>query len=154
VSDPAGFRPPPRRPWTVDAAAWVTMVSCGLTLLVFLAGFVAAGLGRGGVVGDERAALDVVLGVSAVGTVWCVATIVLAWAALRRSRVARLLVIVSAALSVLVNVVTGFFLFVPFVLAAAGIAAVVLFLVGGAGEWYGRDDERASLPLGTTQPWG
>ena len=105
-------------------------------------------------VDDDRAALDVVLAVSAVGSVWCVATIVLAWAALRRSRVARLLVVVSASLSVAVNVVTGFLLVVPFVLAATGIATVILFFVGDAGTWYRRDAERDSLPLGTTQPWG
>ena len=105
-------------------------------------------------VDDDRAALDVVLVVSAVGSVWCVATIVLAWAALRRSRVARLLVVISASLSVVVNVVTGIFLVVPFGLAATGIATVILFLVGDARTWYHRDAERDSLPLGTTQPWG
>ncbi|MFC6287329.1 hypothetical protein ACFP3Q_08230 [Nocardioides sp. GCM10027113] len=146
----APVRDPEARPGTVLAAGIVTIVTSSLALLAsgfivlvmlvarqdFEAGFrEGAGLDPMTGMGDL---FGVVLVVGLVLVVWCLAAIVLAVLAMRRSNAARITLVVSSGMTVLVSLlsITGI---VPVFSLLAAIAVIVLLFTGGANEWYRRD---------------
>ena len=156
---PAGLRDggSDRRPGTVTAAAVITIVTSALVLL--------AGLGFGvlGAVGSEafydgvrdggRGAYDdfdngelqtLVLAIGVVFAVWSAAAILLGVLVLRRSSVARVLLVISASLSLVLSLL-GILSLVSVVTFIAAVAVIVLLFVGGANDWFAR---RAPV-----QPW-
>lgn len=142
----APLRDPDARPGTVLAAGIVTLVSSGLVLLLlgivlfFLvaarsdfmdgfsdeAGFSASeadGWFTGILVG-----LLVLIG-------WCLVAMLLAVLALRRSNVARILLVVSSSVTALVSllaITSG----ISALTLVAAVAVIVCLFTGGAGDWY------------------
>src|ERR671920_760725 len=99
-----------RRPGTVTAAAWITIVLSAITAALF--GFTGLGL-----------------------VMWAIIAIVLAVLVMRRSNVARILLVISSAvvaLFSLLGVTSG----VSAITLVAAIAVIVLLFVGGAGDWF------------------
>lgn len=160
---------PDKRPGTVTAAAIITLVMAGLTLLLFTLIGIGVAVARDDIIGSVQNEpgfesftggdlVTVLVGVSLVMIVWCLAALVLAVLALRRSNVARILLVVSASVSALVSLI-GIGSGISLVPLIASIAAIVLLFTGGASEWFRRRGESGSdtgsqLPEGTTQPWG
>ena len=147
-----GMQPPAgdRRPGTVTAAAWITIVCSALTALIF--GFTALALlvARDQVIAemekvpefrdaniDADAAVGVLVAVMVGLVIWAVAAIVLAVLVLRRSNVARILLVISCAVTALfslLSISSG----VSIVLLLASAAAIVLLFTGGANDWFKR----------------
>jgi hypothetical protein len=139
-----------RRPGTVTAAAWITIVCSALTALIF--GFTALALlvARDQVIAemervpefrdaniDADAAVGVLVAVMVGLVIWAVAAIVLAVLVLRRSNVARILLVISCAVTALfslLSITSG----VSIVLLLASGAAIVLLFTGGANDWFKR----------------
>jgi hypothetical protein len=158
-------RDPDRRPGTVTAAAVTSLVMSGIVLLIFALVAVGLVVARSQVLDEfaQEAAFDeidsgdlltLVLVICIAIAVWCAVAMVLAVLALRRSNVARILLVVSAGLSAAFSLlaITSLISLVPLI---ASVAAIVLMFSGGAGDWYARKDhQQTQLPSGTTQPWG
>lgn len=162
---------PDKRPTTVTVAAWLTWVFSGLTLLAFVITLVAVVAAREEFMDALRAesafqdldisADDLVAGLWAVTAVlifWCLAAIVLAVLAYRRVNWARVMLVVSAALTVLLSLVaiTSLISAIPLIVAGA---VVVLLFTGGANEWYSRKGgflpgRRSFPPPGDPQQYG
>ena len=139
-----------RRPGTVTAAAWITIVFSGIVAMIF--GFTTVGLvvARDQVITemervpefqeaniDADAAVGVLVAVLLGLVVWSIIAIVLAVFVLRRSNVARILLVISSsvtALFSLLSITSG----VSLVLLIAAVATIVLLFVGGAGDWFKR----------------
>lgn len=139
-----------RRPGTVTAAAWLTIVFSAVTAFVF--GFTGLALlvARDQVITemervpefqdaniDADAAVGVLVAVMVGLVVWSIIAIVLAVLVLRRSNVARILLVISCAATAvfsLLSVASG----VTIVPLAAAIATVVLLFTGGASDWFKR----------------
>ena len=139
-----------RRPGTVTAAAWLTIVLSAVTASVF--GFTGLALlvARDQVIAemekvpefqdaniDADAAVGVLVAVMAGLVVWSLVAIVLAVLVLRRSSVARILLVISCAATAifsLLSVSSG----VTVVPLVAAIATVVLLFTGGASDWFKR----------------
>jgi hypothetical protein len=137
-----------RRPGTVTAAAWITIVLSAITAALF--GFTGLGLfiARDQVITemervpefqdaniDADAAVGVLVAVILGLVVWAIIAIVLAVLVMRRSNVARILLVISSAvvaLFSLLGVTSG----VSAVTLVAAIAVIVLLFVGGAGAWF------------------
>ncbi|WP_457189713.1 hypothetical protein [Nocardioides sp. P5_E3] len=137
-----------RRPGTVTAAAWITIVFSAITAALF--GFTALGLfiARDQVITemervpefqdaniDADAAVGVLVAVILALVVWAIIAIVLGVLVMRRSNVARILLVISSAvvaLFSLLGVTSG----VSAVTLIAAIAVIVLLFVGGAGDWF------------------
>jgi hypothetical protein len=138
---------PERRPATVTAAAWVTWVLSGLVMLTFLmlalvmvaardqflrqlqedANFQALDLPTGQVVAAMWA-------MGAIALFWCISAMVLAWFAFRRANWARITLVVSSAMTLLVSIAA----FPVGLLHVLGAGAVIaLLFLGGANEWFG-----------------
>jgi hypothetical protein len=139
-----------RRPGSVTAAAWITIVFAALTAALFGITGLALIVARGEVIAEmervpefEQADIDpdAVVGVLAavmIGLVmWCLIAIVLAVFVLRRSNVARILLVISASVSALLSLltITSVVTVVPLI---ASVAAIVLLFSGGAGDWFKR----------------
>ena len=156
-----------KRPGTVTAAAWITIVCSALTavLLGLIAvAFVAArdefvasfeeewarsGAGADLDVDPEQLAGVIVAG-CLVLAVWALVAVVLAVFVLRRSNVARILLVISAgvvALFSLIGILSG----VSIVPLAASAAVIVLLFVGGASDWFRRTPD-AGMPTYYGQP--
>lgn len=155
---PAGQGMPPtftvdRRPGTVTAAAVITMV---LSSLAAAGGIVFAILGaadRGGLrkqlvdsssfrdqysISDIDAVITAMVVVSIVTVVLGLLAIVLAVGVLRRSRVARVLLTVLAAITIVPSAFASFgAVGLPWL--AGAITVIVLLYVGGANRWFSRD---------------
>ncbi len=145
----APLRDPNARPGTVLAAGIVTLVMTGLVLLLLLvvlffmlatrSDFMA---GFGDQAGMRSSGADtwftVILVVVLVSILWCVAAGLLAVFTLRRSNPARIGLVVSSAVTVLVSLIaiTGG---VSVVTLGAGIAVIVCLFTGGAGDWFHRE---------------
>lgn len=142
-----------RRPGTVTAAAWITIVLSGLIALGFgllaLAFLVArdefvdsfdeamrdSGTVDPGISADSAAGLVVAfLGVLAL---WSLIAVVLAVFVLRRSNAARILLVISASVTALLSLLTIMSVLSALPLIAA-IAVIVLLFAGGAGDWFKR----------------
>lgn len=137
-----------KRPGTVTAAAVLTMVFAGLTAALFA--FAMAGLvverdafleeldnepGLEDVNPDDLFAVLMI--VLAVFLVWSLVAIVLAILVMRRSNLARVLLIISAAMSALFSLLA----ILSAVSAAsliAGISVLVMLLSGSARDWFTR----------------
>jgi hypothetical protein len=137
-----------RRPGTVTAAAWITIVFSGISAALF--GFTGLGLfiARDQVITemervpefqdaniDADAAVGVLVAVILGLVVWAIIAIVLAVLVMRRSNVARILLVISSAvvaLFSLLGVTSG----VSAITLVAAIAVIVLLFVGGAGDWF------------------
>ena len=139
-----------QRPGGVTAAAWITIVCAGLSLLLY--GFVTLAMlvAKDDVtreidkaIRDSNSATDFsaedaygfVVGILLVVTLWCLIACVLAVFVLRRSNVARILLVVSAVVSALLSLLAigSIVSAVPLV---ASVVVVVLLFVGGAGDWF------------------
>ena len=145
-----------RRPGTVTAAAWITIVFSALTAALF--GFTGLALlvARDQVITemervpefqdaniDAEAAVGVLVAIMVGLVIWCVVAIVLAVLVLRRSNVARILLVISASVTALFGLV-GITSGVSLVPLVAAIATIVLLFTGGAGDWF----KRAGSPPG------
>ena len=139
-----------RRPGTVTAAAWITIVLSAIVTLIF--GLTTLGLivARDQVITemekvpefqeaniDADAAVGVLVAVMLGFVIWSVIAIVLAVLVLRRSNVARILLVISAAVTALLSLlsITSGISFVPLL---AALATIVLLFVGGASAWFNR----------------
>jgi hypothetical protein len=147
----APLRDPDARPGTVLAAGIITFVMAGLSGLLFLVFTLVMLVARDSFIDGFRdgAGLDpssaddadamfaILLVIGVVLILWCVAAIVLAALALKRRNGARIGLVVSSALTILVSLlaITGG---VSVVTLIAGIAVIVLLFTGGANEWYRR----------------
>ena len=99
---------------------------------------------------DLFAVLVIVLGVF---MVWSLIAIILAILVMRRSNVARILLIISAIMTALLSLL-AILTAVSAATLVAGISVVVMLLSGGARDWFARKNTPPQLPIGTTQPWG
>lgn len=152
--------PQPRgaeRPTTVTAAAWITIVMSALSALLFIfvslvavlaqdlmtreirrqPGFEDLGVDPGSVIG-------IVVAVMIVFALWSVIGIALGVFVLKRSNLARILLVISSAAVALISLasIASGASALPLV---AAVAVVVLLFVGGASEWFARRD---SAPYG------
>ena len=160
-------RDPDKRPGTVLAAGLVTAIT---SALVFV--FCALGaLGMDAVIDEARPDIErelrendygnvdfgdiqsIAVGVFVFFAIWALASTVLGLLALGRRNWARILTVISAGLAGLLTLVLGLLAIVPWLITVACIAAIVLFFVGGAGDWYGKKRGSGQLPQGTSQPW-
>jgi hypothetical protein len=161
---PYGGTPPPRdpdkRPGSVTAAGIVTIVMSGLFLVIFGAVLVALLAARDEIIddiddeladqrgmedfsGDDLANLLIV--VMAVFVVWCLIAVITGALSLRRQNWARIVTVVSAAVSGLLSLL-AIGAVVSIVPLMAAIAVVVLYFVGGANEWYSRKSGASPPP--------
>ncbi|QBX55742.1 hypothetical protein EXE58_09935 [Nocardioides seonyuensis] len=152
---PTGYPYPPARhgdarPATVTAAGWITIVLSGLSALLYafiaLMFFVARDqvvneLERQPEFRDLDVDLDSIVGalvaVMLVLTVWSLVAVVLGVFVLRRSNVARILLVISSAvvaLGALLSILSG----ISAVWLVATLLVIVLLFVGGAGDWFAR----------------
>lgn len=144
-----GYGDSDKRPATVTAAGVITLITAGLSLLLFVMALLAflvardamleqleatSGLPEGINPSDIIAVMVVVMVVLAL---WCLIAMVLAVFAMRRSNGARIGLVVSAALSALVSLL-GITSGVSLVSLLASIAVIVCLFVGGASDWFAR----------------
>ena len=138
------------RPGTVTAAGWITLVLSGLTALLYgfitLAMIVAKdevlseidqALAEQGATGDfdAESAFGIVVAVMLVLTIWCVIACVLAVFTMRRSKVSRILLVISAIVAALLSLLaisSG----ISAVWLLACVLVVILLFTGGANEWF------------------
>lgn len=158
---------PDRRPGTVTAAGITTIVLAGLSFALYAIVALLTVLVRDDMIeaiedglspsqrdafsGDDMATVITVIVV--VFAVWCLIAIFLGIFAMRRSNVARILLVISSAMTALVSLL-GITSGVSAVTLIAGVAVIVLLFTGGANQWYSRRRHQPELPVGTTQPWG
>src|SRR3954451_7144601 len=133
IPDPAGEVV--RRPGTLVAAAIVTWVASGITvigtfsLVVFL-------VSLGEPILDSFDGARVFLAVAGAGVVaWSIAACLLAPWALASRNWARVLLAVSAGGTVVASTL-AFWLAVPLLSLFAAIAVLALLFIGGANDWY------------------
>lgn len=143
---------PDRRPTTVTVAAWITIVFSGLTAALFgvialifvvarddfVAGFdreMESSVGTTDVNIDADSLAGVIVAVFLVFAVWALIAIVLAVFVLRRSNVARILLVISSSVTALLSLI-GIGSGVSVVPLVAAVAVIVLLFVGGAGDWF------------------
>ena len=158
-----------RRPGTVTAAGWITIVLSGLSAVLFgIIGLlflvardqIVTEMERVPEFQDANIDPDSVVGVMVAFmlgvVVWAIVSLVLGVFVLRRSNVARILLTISSvvvALGSLLLITSG----ISVVWLIAAIAVVVLLFVGGAGDWfnrtpsYGGPDQYGNQP---GQPYG
>jgi hypothetical protein len=159
-------RDPDKRPGTVTAAGITTIVLSSLSFLVYAVIAVLTLVVREDMIDaieDELTAeqrdsfsgdtlANVITAVVVVFAIWCLIAVLLGIFAMRRSNVARILLVVSSVMTALISLL-GITSLVSGVTLIAGIAVIVLLFVGGANEWYSRRGRQPELPVGTTQPW-
>ena len=138
------------RPGGVTAAAWITIVVAGLSFLLY--GFITLAMliAKDDVtreidkaIRDSNTTTDFsaedaygfVVGLLLVVTIWCLIACVLAVFVMRRSNVARILLIISAVVAGLLSLLGIQSIVSAVPLLAAGTVVVLLF-VGGAGDWF------------------
>ncbi len=140
-----------RRPGTVTAAAWITIIFSAITVLIFGFTTLALVVARDQVITemekvpefrdaniDADAAVGVLVAVMLGLVIWGIIAIVLAVLVMRRSSVARILLVISSAVVALLSLLSlagGGVSVVPLV---AAIATIVLLFTGGAGDWFKR----------------
>lgn len=162
-------RDPDKRPGTVLAAGLITAITSALVFVLCALG----ALGTDAALDEARPDIERALRENDFGdldfsdvqsaavaffvvfAVWALISTVLGILALGRRNWARILTVISASVAGLVTLVLGLIALVPWVITVACIAAIVLFFVGGAGDWYSRrSSAQQQLPTGTSQPWG
>lgn len=159
-----------RRPGTVTAAAWIAIVFSGITAAFLGLGALGLVVARDEVVDeieremqsgaagtdvqldlDPESIVGVLVAVILVLLVWALITIVLAAFVLRRSNVARILLVISSgvvALFSLIGIASG----ISVVSLIASIATIVLLFTGGAGDWFNGTPAYAATPAPYGQP--
>ena len=166
-------RDPEKRPGTVTAAAVMAIVFSGLSFLLYGILTIVTLAVREDMVeaiedeltaeqrdlfsGNDLATLVTVVFVAL--TVWSLIAVVLGIFAMRRSKVARILLVISSAMTIVFSllaissVISGLTLI-------AGIVVIVLLFTGGANDWYARrgqqqypQPQQYGEPP-THQPWG
>lgn len=166
-----GSGDPDKRPGTVTAASIITIVFSVLVFALLIVAVIALAVNRDEILdeiwsqlqdqdtGDlTRADLDdawaVVLAFPIIGMIWTVIAIITAGLAMRRHNWARIVTVISAAMTALLSllaIASG----LSAITLIAAIAAIVLYFTGGANGWYSRKKVAAQQPPpGTTQPWG
>lgn len=143
-------RDPDKRPGTVLAAAIIAIIGSTITLLISLLGLVGVTGGKDEFVDEinrngDLDGLDITAdqivsiaqGAIVVAIVWSLIGIVLAVLALRRSKVARILLVVSSVMVGLLALISILSVYSGLWLIAA-VAVVVLLFTGGANDWYAR----------------
>ena len=147
-----------KRPGTVTAAAWITIVFSAITAVLFALGGLGLLVARDDVIAemervpefqdaniDAESAVGVLVVVLLGVVIWCLVAAILAVFVLRRSNVARILLVISASVAAvfaLIGITSGFSL-VPLV---ACLATIVLLFVGGAGDWFKRVPDFSGYP--------
>lgn len=139
---------PDKRPVTVTIAAVLTWVFAGLTTAAYVVVLVVLLIAKNRfleLVAKNQQFRDANISnnqliaalwvISAVLIFWCLAAMVLALLAFRRQNWARIVLVVSAAISILLGLVA--FPFDVLHLIAAG-AVIALLFTGGANRWYSR----------------
>ncbi|HEX6246779.1 MAG TPA: hypothetical protein VFZ64_02810 [Nocardioidaceae bacterium] len=152
-----------KRPATVTAAAWITWVFSALALLGFVGMGLAMSVARSQFLDEvmqdpnfENLDLtrDQVLAgmwvVVVALVVWAVSAMVFAWFAFRRANWARIMLVVSASVSLVFSLLA--FPVGLLHVVATGTVIALLFL-GGANEWYTRKQGPQGHP-GAFQPYG
>ncbi|WP_210439044.1 hypothetical protein [Nocardioides xinjiangensis] len=141
-----------RRPGTVTAAAWITIVFSALTAILFALvavvfvvareDFVTAfeeemrnGVGASELDVDAESLAGVIVAVLVAFAIWALIALVLAVFVLRRSNVARVLLVISSAVTALFSLI-GIASGISVVPLVAALAVIVLLFVGGAGDWF------------------
>jgi len=153
-----------KRPGTVTAAAWITIVFSVITGALFAFGGLGLLVARDEVIRemervpefqdaniDAESAVGVLVVVLLGVVIWCLVAAILAVFVLRRSNVARILLVISASVAAvfaLIGITSGFSL-VPLV---ACLATIVLLFVGGAGDWFKGPSAYAGMPAQYGQP--
>lgn len=141
---------PDKRPGTVLAAGIITIVSSSLTLVVLLLGLLGLSSSRQDFIDElnrnaDFQSLDVTADqlvsfiqvVIAVFAVWALVGILLGVLVMRRSKVARILLVISAGLVVAGGLLTITSVFSGLWVLAGG-AVIGLLFMGGANDWYSR----------------
>ncbi len=162
---PAGD--PDKRPGTVTAAAVVTIILSSIAMLFFLVVTIGIFVARDSVereINDELANQQgmgdisagdltaVILVVMLVFLFWCLSAIVLAVLTLKRRNWARVVLVVSSAVTgvfSLIGITSG----ISALTLIASVAVIVLLFTGGANAWFSRRQAEPA-PTGTSQPWG
>ena len=138
------------RPGTVTAAGWITIVLSGLSAALFAIGALLFVVARDSIVNEmervpefEQANIDpdsvvgVMVAFMLMLVIWAVISVVLGVFVLRRSNVARILLVISSvvtALGSLLLIASG----ISAVWLIAAIAVIVMLFIGGAGDWFNR----------------
>jgi hypothetical protein len=140
------------RPGTVTAAGWITLILSGLTALLYafitLALLVVKdellpeldkALAEQGTTGEFSAedAFGIFLAVLVAFAIWSVIVCVLAVFAMRRSNVARILLVISSSVAAVLGVL-GIKSVISAVWVLACVGVVILLFTGGANDWYAR----------------
>lgn len=144
-----------RRPGTVTAAAWITIVFSALMAGLFGLGVLGMMVARDDFIREmERSPELRELNVDAESTlgavyaflgffiIWALIGIVLAVFVLRRSNVARILLVISSAVVALFSLI-GIASGISLVTLIASVAVIVLLFVGGASSWFKGPDQTA-----------
>ena len=155
---PQTSRDPDKRPRNVTIAAWLTWVFSGLTLLFLVFVLIALVGARDEFLAELRSepefqelnidsgALVAAVGVAiAVLAIWCLSAILLGVLAFRRRNWARIMLVVSASMTVLVALVAIGSIVSVLHLVAAGAVLVLLF-TGGANQWYASKGSPSGYP--------
>lgn len=153
-----------RRPGTVTAAAWISIVFSALIAALFALGVVAMAVARDEFVRemerspefrdldiDPESALGAFYAFLGFFIVWSLIAVVLAVFVLRRSNVARILLVISSsvvALFSLIGIASG----ISLVTLLAAVAVIVLLFVGGAGAWF-KGPGQSGTPAQYGQPY-
>lgn len=162
----AGQRDPDKRPGTVLAAGIITTVLSSIALLLWIVLAIGVAVARNDVIDRLRQdgtmrdvsagdVVSIILVVVAVLTIWSAIAIVLGVLTLKRSRFARIALVVSAAVTAMVSLL-AIGSFISAITLIGAVATIVLLFTGGAGHWFARrgSADKGALPMGTTQPWG
>jgi len=158
AGNPAYARDPEKRPTTVTIAALLTWLFAGLTLLAFSVVVVVLLVAKDQFLDQVRqdqafqdldvSTSNLVAGLWVLSSViifWCLASIVLAVFAWRRSNGARITLVVSAASAALFSLLAIASLVSALNMLAAGATVALLFL-GGANAWYSRKSGSGGYP--------
>jgi presenilin-like A22 family membrane protease len=156
-----------KRPGTVTAAGITTIVLAGLSFLLYAVVALLTVVARDDMIdaiedeltADQRDQLGadqlatVLTVIVVVFAVWCLIAVFLGIFAMRRSNVARILLVISAVMTALISLL-GITSGVSVVTLAGAVAVIVLLFTGGANDWFSRRRQQPELPQGTSQPWG
>jgi len=150
-----------KRPGSVTAAAVITLIFSGLSLLLYAFVLIALVVARDEVLDaitqepdfedlgiSADAAFGAIVAFVCVFLVWCLIACILAALVLRRSNAARITLVVSSAMTALISLL-GIGSGVSAITLLAAVAVIVLLFVGGANDWF-KGKGRQTIP-GMTQ---
>ena len=149
-------RDPDKRPGTVTGAGIVTIVMSLLSALVFGGFLIALLVSRDSVIdefetqpGFEDVSADDIFAVFAVilavFAVWCLIATLLGVLVMRRSNAARILLVISCSVTIVLSLL-GIGSVVSAVPLIAAIVVIVLLFTGGAGQWFRRESAQPGIP--------